>query len=82
MIDKDITWPECKKQLVYLGRNGAGFMDGISFFSIGDVFRIYPVNSKGNWARCSMEIPKDRIPEIITVLQEIIADHPRVTEHE
>lgn len=69
----DIHWPEHQKDMVYLGRNGSGMMAGISLFGISNRVEIYPINSKGNRARCFMEIPKDKIPEVIKALQEALA---------
>jgi hypothetical protein len=69
----DINWPDQQKEMVYLGRNGSGIMAGISIFGVSNRVSIHPINSKGNLARCFIEIPKDRVPDIIKALQDSIS---------
>lgn len=56
---------------LYLGRNGTGFITGLSVYRpLGsDTLTLTPVNSKGIWARCFMEIPLVAIPEFIEALK-------------
>ena len=80
-MEKDIRWPEYNDEpFTYLGRNGYGKMVGIYMFTLGVAISIYPINSKQNEARCNMQIPKDKIPEVIKALQdlmgEVVSDGP------
>jgi hypothetical protein len=60
--------------LVYLGRNGIGKMEGAEIVTIGEQVIIYPINSKGRTARCYMEFPKAAIPALIGILQDTLKE--------
>lgn len=67
-----IKWGD--KEMSYLGRNGVGKCEGVSVFAtaISDFPSVIlePINSKGQIARSSIEIPKENIGEVINVLSQ------------
>ena len=48
--------------MFYLGRNGTGYCKGVEIWAFGTntkEFIIQPINSKGDSARCKIEIPRE-----------------------
>lgn len=68
-------------EMRYLGRNGSGNCKGliVQHFE-GSVIKkhpyvyLVPINSKGDPARCCIEIPKESIPEVTKALQNNLLD--------
>lgn len=67
------------KDMAYLGRNGYGKMYGMNTYPVkgcSDVPYVWmePINSKGNVARCYMQIPINAIPELVDKLMKYYND--------
>jgi hypothetical protein len=58
-------------RVLYTGRNGNGFSCGVSIIDFDGKICIAPINSKGLTARCDIDIPKDKIQELIDVLESV-----------
>ena len=70
------------KDLTYLGRNGAGKMYGMAMWNVdkcADVPYVWiePINSKGDVARCHMQIPMAAIPELVNKLMQFYQEAQR-----
>lgn len=60
----------------YIGRNGHGKQIGLEVLPIGEttpdqIITLSPINSKGNVANCSLDIPRADIPAFIAALQSV-----------
>lgn len=74
----EITWPP-DRNIEFEGRNGVCMCAGVlvSHYKYdGDIFKLRPLNSKGDWGRACMDIPVEAIPSLIQALQAIY-DHVR-----
>jgi hypothetical protein len=58
----------------FTGRNGYMMQGGIEVHPYGhkDSLMLAPLTSKGKVGRCDMEIPLDRLPEFIALLQGVV----------
>jgi hypothetical protein len=73
------------KDMTYLGRNGTGKMYGMMIWSVNaesicaDVPYVWiePINSKGDVARCHMQIPMEAIPELTNKLMQFYQEMHR-----
>lgn len=70
---KEIMFTETQRTS-YIGRNGHGKQIGIELLAIGEakpgqIITLSPINSKGNVANCSMDIPVADIPAFVAELQ-------------
>lgn len=54
--------------LNYVGRNGMGIMKGLAINRYGQCLDLGPINSCGNIARCSMDLPLENVTEVIDAL--------------
>lgn len=63
-------------KLSYVGRNGVGKQVGIEILACGEpchsqVVVLSPINSKNMVANCSIDLPVDKIPDVIQELKRI-----------
>lgn len=72
------------KTVSYIGRNGFGKQTGIEIQSNQaanpiQVVTLSPINSKGNVARCMIDLPVDSIPAFVKELKRIykLANAPK-----
>jgi hypothetical protein len=72
-MEKRIMFDD-KIDIFALGRNGWSKQKGIGFYfyGISTMLEIQPINSRGQFTRCKICLPKENIPEFIKQLQEII----------
>jgi len=73
-----------KKRTQYLGRNGGGFSIGLDISNpLGDTIQIAPLNTKGNVAKCIIEVPYDNLRDVIKGLWEMFGSNsPAVPQKE
>lgn len=70
-----LDFPE--KECHFLGRNGVFKQHGLMIFETLDTVEFCPVTSKGEVGRATVTIPKDRIPELMKALSDIMLKVPR-----
>lgn len=54
-----------------LGKNGYMITTGVEIFESTDVIEVSPINSKGKVGICYIQIPKNKIQELIDALKQI-----------
>lgn len=72
-----------KQNTSYMGRNGIGKQIGIEILPVGppapeQIITLSPVNSKGNIANCSIDIPVADIPEFVEQLHNAYKQATRI----
>ena len=60
-----------------LGRNGAFKAIGLYIYNSVNKIVVTPITSRGNLARCEIEVPITHLPELIAALKTLVAKSPR-----
>ncbi len=54
-----------------LGRNGVVKMSGLFITDHGQYVTLHPITTRNTVANCNINVPKNKIPELIKKLQEV-----------
>jgi hypothetical protein len=66
-VNREITWP-VDEQLVFFGRNGTGKCSGLWITDAGDYITLRPLTSRGQIAKCSIDVPKTHVHKLAEIL--------------
>jgi hypothetical protein len=70
-LAKDIMFPEAAARRDYYGRHGFGRCLGLDVWGTDGHVRISPINTTGRTTACTIELPRESIPELIWFLRQI-----------
>ena len=69
---KDIMFPETAAPREYYGRHGFGKCLGLDVWGTDGHVRISPINTTGRTSACTIELPRESIPDLIKFLHQIV----------
>ena len=77
---KEVRWlkPNTSSPYMALGRNGRSYCIGVKIYVSSVRTVIVPINSKNQETKCEIEVPTQKIEEVIQAIKELTEE---VNEH-
>ena len=71
MRSQEVTWAT-HSTVVLHGRNGTGLCAGLQIAEAGAKVTLTPITSRNKLANCHIDVPVDRLAEVIDALRQML----------